>query len=102
LTTQFYNVIIADSTAKLIRSLHPLLKKKVKSGIRDLATDPFAGKALRDELKGLRSFRIGRLRIVYRISGKTVEIAAVGPRKTIYEETLKAIRKDEAGTVRNY
>jgi mRNA interferase RelE/StbE len=96
LTTQSYKMIIADSTARLIRGLHPQLKKKMKSGLRELTMDPFAGKELRDELKGLRSFRIGRFRIVYRISRKTVEIAAVGPRKTIYEETLRLIRKDRA------
>lgn len=79
--------------AKLIRGPHPELKKKVKSGLRALVADPFAGKALRDELKGLRSFRIGRFRIIYRTSGKSIEIAAIGPRKTIYEETLKAIRQ---------
>jgi mRNA interferase RelE/StbE len=89
-------VIIADSTARLIRNQHPQLKKKMKSGLRELAMDPFAGKELRDELKGLRSFRIGRFRIIYRIAGRTVEIAAVGPRKTIYEETLKLIKKDRA------
>jgi mRNA interferase RelE/StbE len=93
LATQPYKLIVADSTVRLIRSLHPELKKKVKSGLRAIVTDPFAGKALRDELKGLRSFRIGRFRIVYRISGKRIEIAAVGPRKTIYEETLRLIRR---------
>ena len=93
MATRPYKLIVADSTARLIRSLHPELKKKVKSGLRALITDPFAGKALRDELKGLRSFRIGRFRIVYRISGKSIETAAVGPRKTIYEETLKLIRR---------
>jgi mRNA interferase RelE/StbE len=92
LATRLYKLIIADSAAKLIRGLHPELKRKVKAGLRTLITDPFAGKALRDEMKGLRSSRVGRLRIVYRISGKSIEIAAVGPRRTIYEETLKLIR----------
>ena len=93
MATQPYKLIVADSTARLIRGLHPELKKKVKSGLRALVTDPFAGKALRDELKGLRSFRVGRFRIIYHISGERIEIAAVGPRKTIYEETLKLIRR---------
>ena len=91
-----YKLIIIDTAAKVIRSLHPELKRKMRSGLRALVTDPFAGKTLRDELKGLRSLRIGRFRIVYRISGKSVEIAAVGPRKTIYEETLKLIRRSIA------
>ncbi len=76
-----YKLVIADSTAKLIRSLHPELKRKLKAGLRTLITDPSAGKALRDELKGLRSFRVGRFRTVYRISKRTIEIAALGPQE---------------------
>ena len=93
MATQPYKLIIAESTARLIRGLHPELKRKMKSGLPTLVTDPFAGKTLRNELKELRSLRIGRFRIVYRISGKSVEIAALGPRKTIYEETLKLLRR---------
>ena len=88
---QPYKLIVADTTARLICGLHPELKRKMKSGLRTLVKDPYAGKALRDELKGLRSFRMGRFRIIYRISGRSIEIAAVGPRRTIYQETLKLI-----------
>ena len=52
------------------------------------------GKALREELAGLRSHRIGKFRIVYReASGGVVEIVAIGPRRTIYEETLRLIKR---------
>jgi mRNA interferase RelE/StbE len=93
LTTPSYKIAIAESTAGLIRGLHPELKKKTKSAIRELTGDPFSGKELRDELKGLRSFRVGRFRIIYRISGTVLEIAAIGPRKIIYQETLRLVRK---------
>lgn len=93
MTTRFYKVLIADTAAALIRTLHPQLKRKVKFGFRELARDPFAGKALGDELKGLRSFRIGRFRIIYRVSGRNIEVAAIGPRRTIYEETLKLVHE---------
>lgn len=50
--------------------------------------------ALVDELAGLRSCRVGRLRIVYRLTGnRIIEIVAVGPRRTIYEETYRLLRR---------
>jgi mRNA interferase RelE/StbE len=79
---------IPDDVAALVRTLHPHIKKKVKSSLRYILSDPHSGKALTDELKGLRSFRVGRLRIIYRITDrKEIEIVAIGPRERIYEDT---------------
>ena len=50
--------------------------------------DPGEGKALKEELAGLHSFRVSRFRIVYRVKNRVVEIIAVGPRNRIYEEKL--------------
>ncbi len=85
---------IPHETAGLIKSFHPDLKSRVKVALKSILRDPHSGKALKDELKGLRSFRIRRLRLIYRVSsGKIVEIIAIGPRKNIYEETFKLISK---------
>jgi len=54
---------------------------------------PGEGKPLQRELKGYRSFRIGKFRIIYRVMAK--EIVAVGPRRTIYEETTKLMKQDD-------
>ena len=85
---------VTDETAALVRSLHPNLKRKIKAALQTILGDPQAGKALKNELEGLRSFRVGRFRVVYRIRGEEgiVEIAAIGPRKRIYEETLRLLR----------
>lgn len=62
--------------------------------MQQLLDTPEAGHALRDELEGLRSLRIGRFRIIYRIgSGSLIELVAVGPRRTIYEETLRRLQR---------
>jgi mRNA interferase RelE/StbE len=46
-------------------------------------------------LEGLKSYRIRRFRIIYRISSKQIiDVVAVGPRKNIYEETYRIIRKE--------
>ena len=89
-----YKLRIPDEVVKLLRSLHPLLKKKVKASLQSVCNDPYSGKALKDELEGLRSYRVRRLRIVYRIgSRKQIEIVAIGPRKNIYQETFRFLRK---------
>ena len=68
---------VPDSVAKLIRDLHPHLKKKIKASLQSIITDPYLGKALKDELAGLRSFRVSRFRIIYRISDeRLIEIIA--------------------------
>lgn len=43
-----------------------------------------------DELSGLRSFKVGSFRIIYRMKGSEhLELVAIGPRERIYEETFK-------------
>lgn len=83
---------VPDDVAGLIRGLHPDLKRKIRSALDDILVDPAVGKALREELAGLRSCRVARFRIVYRVVGTIIEIVAVGPRRTIYEETWKKVR----------
>jgi mRNA interferase RelE/StbE len=84
---------VPDHVATLIRGLHPDLKRRVRSALRDIVAGPAIGKLLRDELTGLRSCRVSRFRIIYRAGGAFIEIVAIGPRRTIYEETWRRVRK---------
>jgi len=82
--------------AELIRKMHPHLKSKVKAALKMLLADPNSGKALKDALSGLRSFRVSRFRIIYRLSQKKeIEIVAIGPRVCIYEETFRLLEKEK-------
>lgn len=85
---------VPGDVVSLIRGFHPDLKRKVRSVLDGVVADPSIGKALRDELAGLRSCRVGRLRIIYRVAGSVIEIVAVGPRPTIYQETWRRVRRD--------
>ena len=86
---------VPDEVAALIRGCHPQLKRKIKAGLRQILTEPESGKPLREELTGLRSYRISRFRIIYSVSSKKIiDIIAVGPRKTIYEETYRIIKRE--------
>lgn len=88
-----YRLRIAHDVAALIRSLHPQIKKKIKASLEVIISDPGSGKPLKDELEGLNSFRVGKLRIVYRVSEKEVQVVAVGPRRYIYEATYRLVTK---------
>lgn len=89
-----YRVKLSEEIRSLIQGLHPELKRKVRAALEQILQDPNSGKALRDDLKGLRSVRVGSFRIVYRVSPKTIEIVAIGPRSNIYEDTLRMIRRE--------
>lgn len=90
------NLRVPNEIVTLIRGMHPLLKKRVKRALNEICHDPHIGKALKQELAGLRSFRIKRFRIIYRLSSrKRIDIIAIGPRKVIYEETFKLIKKEQ-------
>ena len=79
----------------LLRGCHPDLKRKIRAGLRHIVAEPGSGKSLKEELQGLRSYRISRLRIIYRVSSKRIiDVVAIGPRKSIYEETYRIIRKE--------
>ena len=86
---------VPDEVVDFLRGLHPRIKTKIKEGLRIILTDPNSGKVLHEELSGLRSFRVGRFRIIYRVAKRNVlEVIAVGPRERIYEETYRLVRKE--------
>ena len=93
-----YKLRMPDETADFIRHMHPEIKKKIKSSLEIILSDPHAGKSLKGELTGLKSFRTGRLRIVYKISSKQIiDIVSVGPRRIIYEITYRLLKKETDG-----
>jgi mRNA interferase RelE/StbE len=90
-----YTLRVPDHLAEFIRGLHPEIKRKVKGSLKNIATEPNSGKPLKDELEGLRSFRVSRFRIVYRVAeSREIQVIAIGPRERIYEETYRLMRKE--------
>ncbi len=71
----------------IIKKLHPTVKTAVRAGITEIMKDPLDGRELQLELKGFRSLRVGKHRIIYRINEEEsyVEIYYVGPRRDVYE-----------------
>ena len=95
--TQGYLLKVPDSTASRIRKLHPDIKSQIRRALQSILQSPDSGKALKEELRGLRSYRINRYRIIYRVNPRLqhIEIVAIGPRRIIYEETVRILANQE-------
>jgi len=88
-----YRIEMPRMLRDLIRHLPPELKAKIKAALRSISDDPYRAKELRDDLVGLRSYRVARSRVIYRIRGSTVQIVALGPRTDIYERAAAELSK---------
>ena len=88
-----WTLVVHDDLRNLLRHLPPLLKRKVKQALEEILADPFSGKTLREDLAGLSSYRIGKIRVVYRVEGKSIHFITVGPRKTVYQKTALELKK---------
>jgi mRNA interferase RelE/StbE len=84
---------ITEDMSAYIRSLHPALKKRIHNALDQMRMMPEEGKPLQRELEGYRSFKVGKFRIIYRVTMKEIAVVAVGPRRTIYDETTRLIEK---------
>ena len=91
-----YLLKVPESLVLLIRNMHPVIKSDIRAALHFLVKDPNGGKVLKEELHGLRSYRVKRYRVIYRFVApeKILEIIAIGPRKNIYEETFKIINRE--------
>ena len=86
-------LLVPAQLTAYIRTLHPEVKRKVRAALDTLVANPFSGKLLRGRLVGLWSIRVGRLRVIYREAGDTIQLVALGPRRTVYEEAERLARK---------
>lgn len=89
---------LPDRIADLVRTLHPDIKKRVRAALSRLLTDPYAGKLLKEELEGLLSLSVGKMRIIYRVAEDgDIDVINIGPRKTIYLETYRLLSRGKKG-----
>jgi len=82
-----YTVVIAPRAKKQIEKLPIKTKEKIAYVLASvLAYDPFLGNALKAELKGLYSYRVGDYRIIYNIIRHhlVIQIIKVMHRREVY------------------
>ncbi|MEM2971534.1 MAG: type II toxin-antitoxin system RelE/ParE family toxin [Candidatus Bathyarchaeia archaeon] len=69
---------------KNIKALDREIQIRIIREINMLKTNPYIGKPLRGEWKGVYSLRIGDYRVLYHIKKNQVFLLVVGHRKRIY------------------
>jgi len=82
-----YAIIISSRAKKDIESLPDNLKARIANVLYNiLAPNPFLGKALKADLKGRYSYRIGDYRIIYSIVKREliIQIIKVSHRREVY------------------
>lgn len=89
-----YQVRIPPDVASFVRHLHPQLKARIRRALEELENDPSIGKALKDHLLGLYSYRVLNYRIIYQILKKEIliEIIEIAERKIVYHKVGKIWR----------
>lgn len=87
------SLVVSDDLRNFIRYLPPALKGKIKRGLEEILAEPHSGKSLRDDLAGLRSYRIGEIRIVYQTDAHSITLITVGPRKTVYQKAALELKR---------
>ncbi len=82
-----WTIQFTRSAARSARKLDPEVRRRVRAALERLAEDPERGKPLQLTLRGLRSFRTGDYRIVYRVLEDriVVLVVAIGHRREVYD-----------------
>ncbi len=83
-----WTIKYAPSAARAIKKLVPTVRKRIRDTLQKLSKDPEHGKRLRLGLTGLRAWRTGRYRIIYRLIESRIEIlvVAIGHRRDVYKK----------------
>lgn len=78
------DVRLSKRAEKGLNGLDAPFKDPLKEAIRELSANPLLSKKLKGEFEGLRSYRVGSFRIVYRFSEESLEVAYIDHRKDVY------------------
>jgi len=78
------SVSFTRTAEKAPQGLEPRLLDRLTAALRELASNPLLGKKLKGDFEGLRSYRLGTYRIVYRFTPESVEIIYIEHRKDVY------------------
>ena len=83
-----YRLLFTQRAQKDIAQLSDPLKLRISTTLDKIAENPFLGKALRGELHGSHSYRVGIHRIIYEIHKREVLVIVlkIGHRREVYRQ----------------
>lgn len=77
-------VKLSNRTEKNLERIEARYRDRLKEAFRHLSERPLSGKPLKGEFVGLRSYRLGSFRIIYRSSKDLLEVVYLDDRKDVY------------------
>jgi mRNA interferase RelE/StbE len=88
-----FEIKLHPDSVKFLKSLSPETGERLKSGIKNLAIDPFKSRSYSDikKLKGTKKrgelyrLRVGDYRVIYAVEGDTIYILEIIPRERGYD-----------------
>ena len=82
-----YIVKFTRTVADKVNTLHPDIKKQIRSAIKEISKEPYSGKELQVELYGFLSYRFKRYRVIYQVNDidKIIIVYMFGHRRDVYE-----------------
>lgn len=82
-----FTIQYTDKALKSLKKIPKNWQKRIDKAIEGLISDPYQGKKLQGELKGLFSLRIWPYRVIYTVQKRivTVVILDIGHRQNVYK-----------------
>ena len=81
-----FELVLTKKVLKQLNRLDNSIKLRLVREIQFLIVNPLGGKPLTDCLSGLRSLRVGKYRIVYRVLDSIIIVHTVELRKKVYDK----------------
>ena len=81
-----FQLRVEQSALKRLNRIPERDRQRIIVSLAGIKKDPFGGKVLDGELKGVRSWRVGEYRVLYRILKQELLIIVIliGPRQGVY------------------
>ena len=85
-----FRIELSNQAGKILEKMiakEPQMYKRVARVLDNLEEDPFLGKALKGQLKGRYSYRIGSFRIIYKVQRNIliIYVIDIGHKRDIYK-----------------
>lgn len=87
------SIALSATSHQILRHLHPGTKRSIRKALDGLATDPYIGKPLQEELAGLWSLPVSHHRIIYQIEKSAITVVFIGPRRDVYEHLRELLTR---------
>lgn len=82
-----YEILISLGVEKRLKKFDKDIQKRITDTLDEIKENPNAGKWLQYDLSGLKSYRIGKLRIVFEVdeAKKQIKVHDIDHRKNVYK-----------------